>query len=116
MEPSAYNPDLIQNAIRKLDLAGVDLTTDKTLTIRDLQTPGKWGFQPEPIAFRQAYSEILHELHDRISKVNEGAHALRDSLAGIQQDTNDADATSAAIANQIAANRQALDQPTTTTW
>jgi len=114
MEPSAYDPDLMQNAIRKLDLAGVDLTTDRTLTIRDYQSPGKWGFQPEPVAFRRAYIAILDELHGNVSEANEAVHALRDSLAGIQQDVSDADATSAAIASQIAANRLALDQPTTT--
>jgi len=112
MSPSAYDPDLIHEAIRNLDLAGVGLTTDPTLTVRDHQTPGKWGFQPEPTAFRQAYTDRLTILHERISKANQEVHTLRDSLAHILQDVNDVDASAATLASQIAANRNTTDTTT----
>jgi len=112
MSPSAYDPDLIQDAIRHLNLACIGLEADPTLTVREYQTPGKWGFQAEPIAFRRKYSEILSELHDRISKANQEVQTLRDSLARILQDVNDIDASAAAIANQIAADRNTTDTTT----
>ena len=114
MDPSAYDDELIQIAIHNLDLAGVDLTTDQTLTIRDRQGARKWGSQPQPLLFKQAYTERLSLLHDGIGQANEEVHALRDSLFGIQQDASDATASSIDLANQIAANRNAIDQPTTT--
>jgi len=109
MNPSAYDPDMIQTAISKLELVRSDLLAEGTLTVRNFQQALKWGDQLEPVRFKKLYTETLADLHTKLSKALDEVTTLQDSLAHIKRDVSDADASSAAIANQINANRKAAD-------
>ena len=107
MNPSAYDPDLMHTAIHNLDQATDDLPNDGTGGVHWYQSSRKWGYEPEPVNFKLHYSDKLDELTARLNEVKSELQSLRASLSGILQDVSDVDASSAVIASQIAANRNA---------
>ena len=105
MTPSVYDPDLIQVAVDKLNVVADDLGKVRLVVVQGMQTSAKWGFQPEPVAFKGEYGSDLGALDARVGKACGDVNALLDSLARIGRDVSDVDASSAVIAQQIAASR-----------
>ena len=104
-DPSSFNPELIQAAISSLDDATSHLSVDGTGDVIWCQASRKWGIQPQPVDFQSKYGETLDVLHATISKACADVQAMRDNLAGIQQDADDATASSLDLASRIAASR-----------
>ena len=107
MSASSYDPDLLHDAIARLNLGETHLNVNEVSYVKWCQRARKWGSQVQPYSFQGKYTEILEVVQETIERAYSDVQAMRDSLANILRDVSDVDASSAVLARQIAAYRTA---------